>query len=73
MRSDPFRLLGLILALATASVGVAWAARGYVDERIVGHGHSDLASSEDVYFINEKLDDIRDRLARIEGELKGNK
>lgn len=70
MRNGKWGFGSFILATVVALTGGTWAAKGYVDDRILDHRHSDVAAREEIKEMNKKLDDIRDRLGRIEGRLQ---
>ena len=62
-----WHVLSLILAGVIALTGGTWAARDYVDTKVE---MAETAGQRELSKINDKLDEIRDRLGRIEGELK---
>lgn len=64
------RTFSLVLGIVIAVAGGSWAAKGYVDGEIKDHGHIGLVTNDDLKEVNKKLDDIKDRLARIEGKLE---
>jgi hypothetical protein len=64
------RKFAFVFTFIATSVGGTWAAKGYIDREIKSHRHTEMVTREDIGKINDKLDDLRDRLARIEGRME---
>lgn len=70
MHSSYLKSIGVTVGVIATIAGGAWAAKGYVDTEARVHSHLGYVERDEMREINKKLDEIRDRLARIEGRLE---